>query len=235
MTAFESNNLGVMAAAQQEQARMYFHSRQRAVTVPFWQAIATGGFTAPFLGMLAGLILRGVVKMDILPMIGYSFLTVTFSFLLVSLLAWLYFIVDWRTMYWQTENNVNGGGQTGKPQTVVIEPETVRIEVRNMDGMRGQFVETPRKLTKTKLERFARGIMQGRDITVREWTTEPNKLFSQGEFDTVISFMVNQGWMAYKNREHKNLGVGMTELGRDVMRTFSGLGDYSPTPLEGDE
>jgi hypothetical protein len=125
--------------------------------------------------------------------------------------------------------DLNGNGKIDR-----IEPDTVRIDVRNIDGSQGQWSETPRKLTKKKMQIFASGIMKGRPLTVKEWTTDPNKLFSQGEYDTVIGFMVNQGWMQHKNRAHPNLGVELTDLGQNVMRTFADMeSNPSPTLLGG--
>jgi hypothetical protein len=134
--------------------------------------------------------------------------------------------------------DLNGNGKIDR-----IEPETFRLDLRGRDGKSAAWMETPRRMTRKKLQRFAYGIMkQGRKLTVSEWTEEPNKLFSQGDYDTLIAFMLDperdpekkEGWLRYKNRAHPNLGVELTDLGREVMGMFAEMeNNPSPTLLGG--
>jgi hypothetical protein len=212
-----------IALAQHEQGRMYLHSRQRAVVLPFWQAVASGGFVGVFLGTLVGVLTYVSGAAVWWKAAGIGLVVAFFAFLLAALVAWFFFVNEWRAMVWQTENflhrDIDGDGYQGQPQ--YMEAETVKVTVVNDDGTEGAWGELPVKAS--KMREFAKGVMAGREISRREWTQGHRKLFSQGDYDKLIKYMADpvRGWLVLKDRGVPTMGYKPSVDGVSIIRTFA--------------
>jgi hypothetical protein len=228
-TQAQPNELAQIALAQHEQGRMYLHSRQRAVVLPFWQAVASGGFVGVFLGTLVGVLTYASGAAVWWKAAGIGLVVAFFAFLLAALIAWFFFVNEWRAMVWQTENflhrDIDGDGYQGQPAP----PQTVRVEMLRdaVDGPypQTQIAELP--TSKEKMTDLARGVLGGTPFSEPQWSGA-GALFSRNEFRQVRDVFLSRGWVRWKDDRYPQQGLELSPAGKAVMRTFASEA-HSPT------
>jgi hypothetical protein len=68
------------------------------------------------------------------------------------------------------------------------------------------------------LVEFAKGVLDGRDLTYAEWVgDEPGKPFKQGEYDRLITAMIREGYAEKVNPRARNSPVAPTPEGISIL------------------
>lgn len=124
-----------------------------------------------------------------------------------------------------TGADLNLDGFIGEPAPPLPAPESIRVELLQDGGHRGDFIDLPYP---EKLPALAAGLLAGRSFNQTAWTGH-GALFSRSQFDQVRETMIERGLLAWKNPEAKAQGVELTAAGRAVMRRIA-----HPTPQSED-
>ena len=117
-----------------------------------------------------------------------------------------------------TGADLNFDGYIGAPQPLPApQPQTVRVEVIQDQGQRGDFIDLPYP---DRIPQLAAGLLQGRTFNQTAWTGH-GAIFSRSEFDQVRDTLIQRGLAAWKNDNAKAQGVELTAAGRAVMRRLA--------------
>lgn len=191
------------------------------VTVPFLQAIITGALAG-----IAGGVVCAVIGFDFSPWAaGFS------TWAVVTLGAWLSFRGRWQMVIERALGvDLNHDGVIGEPEpTPAPEPESIRVELLQEGGRRGDFIDLPHA---DRLPALASGLLEGRQFSQTVWTGA-GRLYSRAEFEAVRGEMLRRGLCRWKNPQAPAQGVELTPAGRAVLRRLSGKDNPSPTDQNG--
>lgn len=196
----------------------FYTSKEGGAIIMFWQSAISGGFAGLMVSSLVAAV--GYLTTDFWRAMLYGFVSFIITFAITSTLVWFYLLVDLRALIWNIEGvvhmDLDGDEQVGVPDAW---PETVRVEVKSNEGRTLEIGHLP--VSSGAMVAFSKGILNGRDFTSREWTREPNKLFSQPQYDKLVNYMLSRKWAAYKNEAHPTNGLVFTTAGRALIQKFA--------------
>lgn len=177
----------------------------REILFPFVSAFITGGLG----GLVVGVWAWAVGAPDALKVGGVFGAVVAF-------IAWL--VLRAKVEY--VENSLRGYREDPAPE--VIHAETVRVELRQDEGRRMDYIDLP--ATRAQLHQLARGLQEGIPFTVSAWTGS-RKPFSRGEFEALRAEFIRRGLAEWRNQRSPAQGAELTPTGRAVVRYLA-----TPTP-----
>lgn len=178
------------------------------VVVPGLQALITA--------ILSGIVAGAVAAWLHLPYWGIGFTAAAVA----ALASWLSYRARWAYVLESllgVDLNRDGFIGAAPQQPVQALPESVRVELIQDEGRRGDFIDLPYP---EKLPQLAAGLTAGRSFNQTAWVGS-HGIFSRSEFDEVRDTMIERGLAAWKNPEAKAQGVTLTAAGRAVMKRLS--------------
>ena len=223
---FQAYHLGGGAAETwQELSRTKPHgkaTRESDVVVPLAQSAITGAVLAVPVGVLAA-------SQGWSAYVPLSVMAGTFA------LSWLYLLRDSRGLLRITERIVNrdldGDGRIGDtPAEPKSSKPNVRVDIteRHDGGMRLRFLDVP--IAEHKIITLARGVMNGRAFSEREWAGRGRPL-SVSEFRELREQLFRANYMRWQDGGRRQ-GVEFTAKGRALFRR---LAELDPTPPPDDD
>jgi hypothetical protein len=212
----------MLAEYRQDMAR-HLQTQGPAVNIPLEQAKIEGMLTGMLTFLLALIVLLFGLPYTDLPW-WYAALALPLG-VCVGLWrvrsAFRENLSDWRALVWQQEErdqvDWNGDGHIGQP-------EKAEIKVYFPELKQDQNVDLP--VSMDKVTQLARGIVQGRPFTEREWTGA-GKPLTEDELETIREKFLAKGWVRWINDDEHRQGMEFTAKGLAVMK---GLASQTPYP-----
>lgn len=175
---------------------------QADVAVPLAQSLITGLFFGS----------AGVAVVDVATGLAFG--------LGCAGICWLILTDQHRRLLWNIETwtgaDLDGDGETGKPQTT-------RIEIDVTDGQQRQLINLDTDIPLEKQIKFAKGVQRGKPLTEREWTGA-GRLFTDAEFEELRDALMARGLAKWKNSRHRKQGWILTGRGEKVMQRLASAG-----------
>ena len=188
-------------------------------TSPIVEGVVVPGLQAAITGVLTGLAALAVSAWLKLPYWGIG----ATAFTLAALAAWLSYRGRWA---WVLERmlgvDINRDGLIGQPEPEPEPAQSLRIELVQDEGRRGEFIDLPYP---EKLPLLAGGLLEGRQFSLTAWTGK-GQLFSRSEFETLRAELLKRGLATWNNPAAPAQGITLTGAGRAIFRR---LADQSPT------
>lgn len=132
-------------------------------------------------------------------------------------LCWLILTDQHRRLLWNIETwtgaDLDGDGETGKPQTT-------RIEISETDGKRRRLINLDTNIPLEKQIKFAKGVQRGKPLSEREWTGT-GRLFTDAEFEELRDALMARGYAKWRNPRHRKQGWILTGRGEKVMQRLA--------------
>lgn len=181
------------------------HTLKSGVLIPFLQAAATG--------LLFGLSLGGLawaLHWDSPLQWGLT------GGALTSCAAWLLYRSAWEERL-----------HPQPPQPPEIKEATIRVELVQDQGRRGDWIDLP---FPDRLPDFARGLTEGRALTTRNWAGGGG-LFTGAEYSRLLAELVRRGLARWRSEHDHRAGAELTPPGKAIMRRLSQPEPTKPLPV----
>lgn len=114
------------------------------------------------------------------------------------------------------------------PQPVNVPPASIRVELIQDEGRKGDYIDLPYP---ERLPQLAETILGGRTFA-QTTLVGTGKLYSRGEYDTLVAALINSGLARWKNPDHHNQGWEPSVAGKAVLKRFV---KHSPALPSGDD
>ena len=192
---------------------MRLHELTPGVVLPAAQAGVTGILSAGLAGTLAWLF-----NLPVAEIVAVVFTGTTTAFWLAGLTKWnaKTAIENWTG--WDIDND----GVVGtEPEPVAAEP--VRVTTTTPDGRQTRFHDGPAWLENAVFAEFARGVLDGRAISFRNWTGK-GAMFTQTQFSELREWLTAQNWIEQSSDKDERRGCQLTAVGRDVFTRYAAAG-----------
>lgn len=188
------------------------------VVVPLLQAVVTG-------------ILCGVAALAVTAWFKMPFWAIGGTAAAVIMAgSWLSYRSRWQMILESIfQVDLNHDGRLGNnPIPAPQLPASVRVELIQDEGRKGDFIDLP--AAPAKLKALASGLInQQRQFALTLWTGN-GQLFSRSEFEQLRAAMIERGLAKWKKEGNPNQGVDLTPQGMAVMR-YLASNKYQPPSL----
>lgn len=143
----------------------------------------------------------------------------------VAALAWLRYrpgnTVTADDASWPTWQNFFPTQQNTEP----AQAQTVRVEVIEEQGRKGQYIDLP--ATAGQLQRLAAAVLRGASLSEGQWTGA-GAPFSRAEYRQLREELIRRGLASWRNPHAPAQGFELTAAGRAVMRRLADLQTTTP-------
>lgn len=171
------------------------------------------GFTS---GILAGL-LCWALALNLSPWLAWAIVW----FGVTALSFWRYS----ERAQWMIERitgaDLNGDGFVGIPQPELPAPH-LRVDLIENGGKIGEagaFIDLPYP---ERLPEFAQSVLRSQTFA-QSLFVGTGRLFTRGEYDTLIDALITAGLARWKNTDHHNQGIDLTYAGKSVLKKIAEL------------
>jgi len=173
------------------------------VLAPLLQALVTALIVA---GLVLWLVVRAAWPVELAGV----------AFMVTLALVWFFLLVSHRHLLWdETVTPLETPAMPLPP----VETAQVRLEVVDEAAGRVAYAHLPLPLA--TLRTLARAIATGQPFTVARWTGR-GKPLSRGQFETVRTWLLNDGYARWVDGGNRQLGVEMTAKGQALWRELAG-------------
>ena len=103
--------------------------------------------------------------------------------------------------------------------------DTIRVEVAQLDGNAGEWIDLPAR--EGQLILLGKGLTNGLTFSEGSWTGK-GAIFLRSQFRTLRDAMITSGLAEWVDPRYRAQGVKLTGSGRAVMRRFAAMNTSSP-------